>query len=150
MCNGLWSIISMHKSKQFYSLSLPPPPSPSSSLSPPGHATGTSQQTVSRDSRAAARASGVTSANGGLSPGYDVGPDCKVIILPQDELDKANKDKRHFPHNFQVCVCVCVCACVCVCVCVCVRACVRACVLCMHYFMCKARLVCTCVGLCIN
>ena len=59
---------------------------------------------VMRDSRAAARASGVSSSsNGGLTPGYDVGPDCKVIILPQHELDKANKDKRHFPGSFQVC-----------------------------------------------
>ena len=71
---------------------------------PAGHATGTSQHTVMRDSRAAARASGVaSSSNGGLTPGYDVGPDCKVIILPQHELDKANKDRRHFPGNFQVC-----------------------------------------------
>jgi len=30
-------------------------------------------------------------------------PDCKVIIFPKDELDKANKDKKHFPPNFQVC-----------------------------------------------
>lgn len=68
-----------------------------------GHATGTSQHMVMRDSRAAARASGVSSSsNGGLTPGYDVGPDCKVIILPQHELDKANKDKRHFPGSFQV------------------------------------------------
>ena len=67
-----------------------------------GQATGTSQHTVMRDSGAAARASGVASANGGLTPGYDVGPDCKVIILPQHELDKANKDRRHFPSHFQV------------------------------------------------
>ena len=32
-----------------------------------------------------------------------VAPDCKVIIFPKDELDKANKDKKHFPPNFQVC-----------------------------------------------
>ena len=127
----------MHKSRNHHKST----PSPSLSPPPPqGHATGTSQQTVSIDSRAAARASGVTSANGGLTPGYDVGPDCKVIIRPQDELDKANKDKRHFPHNFQVCVRVCARV-------VHVRVCV--CVLCMHYFMCKARLVSTCVGLCI-
>jgi len=30
-------------------------------------------------------------------------PDCKVIILPRDEIDKANKDKKkHYPSNFQV------------------------------------------------
>ncbi len=30
-------------------------------------------------------------------------PDCKVIILPKDEIDKANKDKKkHYPSNFQV------------------------------------------------
>jgi len=34
-----------------------------------------------------------------------VAPDCKVIIFPKDELDKANynKDKKHFSPNFQVC-----------------------------------------------
>lgn len=31
-----------------------------------------------------------------------VGPDCKVIIFPRDELDKANKDKKHYPSGFQV------------------------------------------------
>ena len=31
-----------------------------------------------------------------------VGPDCKVIIFPKDELDKANKDKKHYPSGFQV------------------------------------------------
>ena len=31
-----------------------------------------------------------------------VTPDCKVIILPKEEVDKANKDKKHFPTNFQV------------------------------------------------
>ena len=32
-------------------------------------------------------------------------PDCKVIILPKEELDKANKDKKHkhYPTHFQVC-----------------------------------------------
>ena len=142
MDSGLYMYISRnHHNSTPSPLPLPLPlPLPS----PPGHATGTSQRTVSRDSRAAARASGVTSANGRLSPGYDVGPDCKVIILPQDELDKANKDKRHFPHNFQVCVFVCVCVCVCVCVgvcvgvcvCACVRACVRACVCVVHVRVC--------------
>ena len=30
-------------------------------------------------------------------------PDCKVIILPKEEVDKANKDKKkHYPPNFQV------------------------------------------------
>lgn len=66
-----------------------------------GQATGMSQAQISRDSKAAARATGISS-NGGLSPDYQVGPDCKVIILPQDELDKANKDKKHYPANFQV------------------------------------------------
>ena len=28
--------------------------------------------------------------------------DCKVIVLPKDELDKANKDKRHIQPTFQV------------------------------------------------
>lgn len=28
--------------------------------------------------------------------------DCKVIVLPKDELDKANKDKRHIPVSFQI------------------------------------------------
>ena len=34
-----------------------------------------------------------------------IAPDCKVIILPKSELDKANKDKKHkhYPTNFQVC-----------------------------------------------
>ncbi len=32
-------------------------------------------------------------------------PDCKVIILPKEEVDKANKDKKkHYPPNFQVSV----------------------------------------------
>ena len=35
-----------------------------------GQATGTSQHTVMRDSRAAARASGVTTSKGGLTPEY--------------------------------------------------------------------------------
>jgi phosphatidylinositol-3,4,5-trisphosphate 3-phosphatase/dual-specificity protein phosphatase PTEN len=66
-----------------------------------GQATGTSQQPLTRDPKAASRAAGIAS-NGGMSPGYEVGPGCKVIVLPQDELDKANKDRKHFPHNFQV------------------------------------------------
>ena len=35
-----------------------------------------------------------------------IAPDCKVIILPKSELDKANKDKKHkhYPTNFQVCL----------------------------------------------
>ena len=37
-----------------------------------GQATGTSQQLLTRDSRAAARAAGISSSNGGLSPGYEV------------------------------------------------------------------------------
>eukprot|EP00731_Ephydatia_muelleri_P025570 Em0017g653a len=28
--------------------------------------------------------------------------DCKVIVLPKDELDKANKDKRHIQPTFQI------------------------------------------------
>lgn len=34
-----------------------------------------------------------------------IAPDCKVIILPKSELDKANKDKKHkhYPTHFQVC-----------------------------------------------
>ena len=33
-------------------------------------------------------------------------PDCKVIILPKEEVDKANKDKKkHYPPNFQVSRC---------------------------------------------
>ena len=34
-----------------------------------------------------------------------VSPDCKVIILPKEEVDKANKDKKHLPPNFQVHTC---------------------------------------------
>jgi len=37
-----------------------------------------------------------------LSLYSQVGPDCKVIIFPKDELDKANKDKKHYPSGFQV------------------------------------------------
>lgn len=29
-------------------------------------------------------------------------PDCKVIILPKEEVDRANKDKKRYPPNFQV------------------------------------------------
>ena len=86
-----------------------------------------------------------------------IAPDCKVIILPKDELDKANKDKKHYPQNFQVSdltayytpawtipwgfleastIKFCINAvvqspssvCVCVCVCVCVFLCVYPCV----------------------
>ena len=33
-------------------------------------------------------------------------PDCKVIILPKQEVDKANKDNnKRYPQNFQVNVC---------------------------------------------
>ena len=28
-----------------------------------------------------------------------------IIILPREELDRANKDKRHYPDNFQVTIC---------------------------------------------
>ena len=37
-----------------------------------------------------------------LSLYSQVGPDCKVNIFPKDELDKANKDKKHYPAGFQV------------------------------------------------
>ena len=30
------------------------------------------------------------------------GSQYKVIILPKEELDKANKDKKHYPSNFKV------------------------------------------------
>ena len=29
-------------------------------------------------------------------------PDISVLIFPKDELDKANKDKKHYPLGFQV------------------------------------------------
>ena len=29
--------------------------------------------------------------------------DTRLIILPKAELDKANKDTKHYPPNFQVC-----------------------------------------------
>ena len=39
-----------------------------------------------------------------MSLSLQMAPDCKVIILPKSELDKANKDKKHkhFPSHFQV------------------------------------------------
>ena len=32
--------------------------------------------------------------------------DTTVIIFPRSELDKANKDKKHYPDNFQVHLCL--------------------------------------------
>ena len=37
-----------------------------------------------------------------LSLCSQVGLDTKVIIFPKNELDKANKDKKHYPSGFQV------------------------------------------------
>ena len=35
-------------------------------------------------------------------PRMEIPPEWSVIVLPKGELDKANKDKRHFPSSFQV------------------------------------------------
>lgn len=77
-----------------------------------GQPTGSSLSEVSRGevhttrtsaSRGGSAASSVTTAtNGGMPSAYQIGQDCKVIILPKDELDKANKDKKHYPPSFQV------------------------------------------------
>lgn len=34
----------------------------------------------------------------------DSAPGAQVIVLPKAELDGANKDTKHYPSNFEVCV----------------------------------------------
>lgn len=77
-----------------------------------GLPTAMAQSQISRDSKASARGAviasgrgdGAVATNGGMPSDYQIAPDCKVIILPKSELDKANKDKKqkHYPTHFQV------------------------------------------------
>ena len=55
----------------------PPPPPPPYSSPPPLSATGNAFETAVES----------------------------IIVLPREELDRANKDKRHYPDNFQVTIC---------------------------------------------